>query len=167
MVRDGRTGEQVSGPLLGLSTTDIAPDGTLVGGRGTGEIVQYDLETLQPVGTFPGVRGAVDQLRFSADGALLLVGSRNQILAIYDVATRTRLGDPIATEAPFDGPKGELRPDGKAVAINRGDGFRIWDLDPDHLAEAACRLAGRNLTGAEWATYLGSQAPYRDTCPTW
>ena len=33
-----------------------------------------------------------------------------------------------------------------AVAIGGGDGIAIWDFDPDHLAAAACRLAGRNLT---------------------
>ncbi len=95
---------------------------------------------------------------------MLLVESRNQILSIYDVASRTRLGDPIVTDAPFDGAKGTLRPDGEAVAINSGDGFTIWDLDPDHLAAAACKLAGRNLTRAEWDTYIGPEQ-YRTTCP--
>jgi hypothetical protein len=101
---------------------------------------------------------------FSSDGSPLMVGSRNQLLSIYNVATRTRLGDPIETDGPFDGPKGVLRPDGRAVAVNHGDEFTIWDLDADHLAAAACRLAGRNLTSSEWQTYLGRDE-YRATCP--
>lgn len=40
-----------------------------------------------------------------------------------------------------------------------------WDLEPDHWVEAGCRLAGRNLTRAEWDQYLGDLAAYRPTCP--
>ena len=39
-----------------------------------------------------------------------------------------------------------------------------WTLEPEPLEAAACRLAGRNLTLAEWATYMG-EASYRRTCP--
>ena len=165
VVVDGTTGNRIGPPLRGFSSSIIAPDGTLVGAGFTGEVTQYDLRTLAPIGTFPGARGRIDQLMFSADGSLLMVGSRNQLLSIYDVATRTRLGDPIATDGPFDGPKGALRPDGRAVAVNHGDEFTIWDLDADHLAAAACRLAGRNLTPTEWQTYLGRPDEYRATCP--
>lgn len=38
-----------------------------------------------------------------------------------------------------------------------------WDLDPAHHAEAAYRLAGRELTAEEWSTYLGDLAQ-RPTC---
>ena len=84
--------------------------------RRAGGVTQYDLETLEPIGTFPGTRGFVSQLGFSADGKILVASSLNQTLSIYDVATRTRLGDPIANEIPFF--TGALRPDGKAIATN-------------------------------------------------
>jgi hypothetical protein len=51
------------------------------------------------------------------------------------------------------------------VAINGRDGLAIWHIAPDNLAEAACRLAGRNLTRTEWRAYLGSLGTYRATCP--
>ena len=41
---------------------------------------------------------------------------------------------------------------------------KIWDLDPEHWASAACRVAGRNLTREEWASNIGTLAPYRATC---
>ncbi len=41
----------------------------------------------------------------------------------------------------------------------------IWDLDPEHWATTACRVAGRNLTRAEWADNIGELAPYQATCP--
>jgi hypothetical protein len=105
------------------------------------------------------------QLRFSADGKILVAISWNQTLSIYDVATRTRLGDPIVDDVPFF--VGSLRPDGKAVATNARDGVAIWDIDPEHLADAACQFAGRNLTPSEWDTYLGDPGDYRTTCPNY
>jgi hypothetical protein len=60
---------------------------------------------------------------------------------------------------------GFLRHDGRAVAVTVPTGVAIWDLDPDHLGDAACQLAGRNLTECEWNTYLGDLGPYRPTCP--
>ncbi len=65
--------------------------------------------------------------------------------------------------------------DGSTLALGGGvsDGvgggvghpIRVVDLRPDHWAEAACRLAGRNLTHEEWVTNIGDLADYRLTCP--
>ena len=162
-VHDGRTGEQLVGPLHGVPVTSVSPDGVLVGGGGSGTITQYDLDTLEPIGTFPGTQSSVMDLRFSADGKILLATSLNQTLSIYDVASRSRLGDPIANEAPAL--TGGIRPDGKAVATNSPRGVTIWDINPDHLAHAACQVAGRNLTPTEWDTYLARLGNYRATCP--
>jgi WD40 repeat protein len=165
-IYDGRTGELL-GSLEGLTIAVISPDGTLVGAGPTGEVTQYDLETLEPIGAFPGARGFVDFLQFSTDGRLLLVGSANRNLSIYDVASRSRLGDPIETGRTVVGGNAgpSLRPDGNAVAVNGRDGLAIWNIEPDHLAAAACDLAGRNLTQSEWDAYLGDQGAYRATCP--
>jgi hypothetical protein len=59
--------------------------------------------------------------------------------------------------------EGWLRPDGAAVAVNGPFGVLEWTLDPEALAAAACQLAGRNLTRAEWATYMTGE-PYEQTC---
>ena len=79
------------------------------------------------------------------------------------MTSRIRLGDAITSESPRL--QGFLRPDGKALAVNIGPGVAIWRLDPGHLVPAACRLAGRNLTRAEWQTYVGTVQSYRPTCP--
>jgi outer membrane protein assembly factor BamB len=166
-VYDGRTGERLAGPVVGLVHTDIGRDGTLYGGDETGGVARYDLDTLEPLATFPQARGRIEALEVSDDGRILLVGSANQTVSIYDVATRARLGDPIDTGRiivdGFGGPV--LRPDGNAVAVNGRDGLAIWNIEPDHLADAACRFAGRNLTRNEWDAYLGDLGAYRATCP--
>jgi hypothetical protein len=58
-----------------------------------------------------------------------------------------------------------VRPDGRELAITQDGGIAVWDIDPAHLARAACRLAGRNLTRAEWTAYLGDMGDFRRTCP--
>ena len=162
-VHDGATGERIAGPLRGPFPTSVSLDGVLVGAS-AGEITQYDVDTLRPIATFPGARGEVNTLQFSADSTTLLATSLDQTVSIYDVATRTRIGDPIAAAAPFVYP-GFLRPDGKAVAVTVRDGVAVWYIDPERLADAACELADRNLTHAEWETYLAELGAYRKTCP--
>ena len=128
-----------------------------------GEITEYDLDTLRPIASFPGARGEVNTLQFSADSSTLLATSLDQTASIYDVATRTRIGDPIAADAPYVYPA-FLSPDGTAVAVTVRDGIALWDIDPEHLAAAACNLADRNLTAAEWEAYLGEIGTYRKSC---
>jgi outer membrane protein assembly factor BamB len=164
-VHDGITGEQIGEPVRNVNTAQVAPDGTLVSSNFLGEITQHDPDTLNPIGSFPAVRGLVvlGGLRFSSDSKVLLATDGRNV-SIYDVASHLRLGDPI----PIDvfAPRGSsLRPDGKAVAIGDGNGIAIWDLDPEHLQVAACHLAGRNLTQPEWTTHLAHLGEYRRTCP--
>ena len=131
----------------------------LVAATIAGDITEFDLDTLQQLGSYPGARGLVNSITFSADGAVLTARSFDGTLSIYDVPSRTRIGDPIQGT-------GAVRADGRAVAINDDDnGVAIWDINPEHLATAACRLAGRNLTAAEWDTHLAALGEYRSTCP--
>jgi WD40 repeat protein len=158
-IRDATTGRKL-GKVPDINTAQIGPGDTLVAGTIVGDITQYDIRTLKPLGTFPGVRGLVAGLSFSHDGKILIAISQDRTVSIYDTRSRTRLGDPIPWSV-----RASLRPDGAAVAVGTGDGVAIWDLNPQHLAADACRLAGRNLTPAEWDTYLGALGPYRPTCP--
>jgi DNA-binding SARP family transcriptional activator/outer membrane protein assembly factor BamB len=165
-VHDGHTGEQVGDAVPNLNAAQVGPDGTLVATNLTGEITEYDLDTLNPLGSFPGARGLIvnNQIHFSSDGKVLAATSHDRTVSIYDVPSRVRIGEPIPIEMPSAGAT-SLRPDGMAIAISDGNGIEIWDLNPQHLADRACRLAGRNLTSTEWHTYLAELADRRPTCP--
>lgn len=162
-VYDGQTGRPVGEPIEGPWITQVSADGTLLGAV-TGTTTEYDLDTQRAIGDFPGEGGQVSRIEFSHDGRLALVTSNDQSLSIYDVVTRSRLGDPIPSDAPLDW-QGTLRPDGEALAVTVADGVEIWDLDPGRLAEATCQIVGRNLTRTEWATYMSDLGTYRRTCP--
>ena len=43
-------------------------------------------------------------------------------------------------------------------------GILQWDTRPEHAAEFACHVAGRDFTKAEWADHFGDR-PYQHICP--
>jgi WD40 repeat protein len=114
-------------------------------------------------------------LAFVARGAWLATaqvatGDRPEDLArvdLWDAVTLQPIGDPV-----------EVRGDAGLLATERPGGYRfasgstspvgtpmVWDVDPAHWGAIACRIAGRNLTRAEWNQYLPGR-PYHATCPT-
>jgi WD40 repeat protein len=87
---------------------------------------------------------------------------------LWDAVTLQQIGDPI-----------KVRGDAGLLATDRPGGYRfasgstspvgtpmVWDVDPTHWDAMGCRIAGRNLTRAEWDQYLPGR-PYQLTCPTW
>jgi DNA-binding SARP family transcriptional activator/WD40 repeat protein len=137
--------------------------GVVVAATVDGHLAELDPETLEPVGApFPGTNGAVGTLGIDDSGRRLMVRADDDSLRFYDIPTRTQLGDPIDTDVPFA--SAALRADGMAAAAVTGLGIVTWDLDPARWEEAACVLAGRNLTREEWDQYIGDLAPYGPTC---
>jgi WD40 repeat protein len=162
--RDLDTGELMSEPAEGFKAPATG-GGILVANTTGGRILELDPITLEPVGLpFPGVTGPVARLALDDNGRRMMAVGDDGNLRIYDVATRTQLGDPIDLDEPSPGEGTAIRGDGLQVAAAVGQGFAVWDLDPTRWIEAACQLAGRNLTRAEWDQYIGDLAPYRPTC---
>lgn len=134
-----------------------------------GELTMYDLDTLEPIRRFGGSRGFITQLEGTADGTLIATKGGDHNVILYDVASGTRIGTPIAI--PDDESNWmDLSLDGRWLAAGgeAADGqhtTQIWNLDPQTWITATCQLAGRNLTRDEWDAHIGSLAPYRPTCP--
>jgi hypothetical protein len=161
--RDPRTGATIGPPRPGIATV-AGRGGVLVAATTGGAVVRLDPESLDTIGDpFPGITGEADRLELSDDGRRLLVVGANETVQLYDVATRTQLGDEIVVGVRTRG--AALRPDGLEAAVGTEQGIVIWDLDPDHWVDAACRVAARNLTQAEWDQYIGDLASYQETCP--
>lgn len=148
----------------------VAGNDRLVLSSNDGEHYLVDARTMRTVSHLPPTRGWFADMALDISGRRLLALGADDELRLYDLDARVQIGGGIPL--PFD--DADLHNDGHAVAF-RSDGFEaaaivdggiaIWDLDPDHWITAACTVASRNLTQQEWATYIGTLAPYHRTCP--
>jgi WD40 repeat protein len=170
---DLATGRHEQELVVASSAVTDAGGRRLVGTNHRGDLQEYDPNSKQPLATLPGIPSTVWNLEFSRDGSRFLAAGLDDRINIYATDDWVRLAS-----IPIDGLEesdqsdvtifqvGYLRPDGQAVLVNTPAGLTEWSLEPEHLASAACRVAGRNLTSAEWATYMGD-SPYQRTCPAY
>lgn len=135
-------------PFLAVSETV----GKAYCGNRRGEIDERDLTNGRQTGNSrePPIGGAGD-LAVSADGLELIAFSEQAV-----VMSRWRLDE--------SGLGARLTADGKHLLVNTEDGARQVFLEEENLLIAACQVAGRNLTKAEWQNYIGSGSTYRKTC---
>ena len=159
---DAESGEPVSPDLVGPEITTLVGDAVVVGAEGS-RLLTYAIDDFAVMGSLPSTSAGTRTLQASADGRTLLATGIDGSASLFDLESGLRLGDgiPSAGEVGF---AASLRPDGRELAVALADGMQIWDLDPEAQAEAACRIAGRDLTHAEWDEHLGAIAPYRSTC---
>jgi hypothetical protein len=161
--RDPETGEPLGDPVAGFNLL-AARANVVVANTADGQLLVIDPDSLEPIGgPLPPITGPADAMALSDDGRRLAVLGADQMLRLYDVPSRTQLGDEIPVG--LEGGAVAVRDDGLEAVVTTDRGLVRWDLNPDHWVEAGCRLAGRNLTGAEWDQYLGDLAAYRRTCP--
>ena len=155
-------------------------DGELLGMEGT-RMGRYETDPLARVGTVPGAAGGLEQPSLSRDARTLLVMTDDGTALLYDTATGIRIGEPFRTddrpvapgvfadpeatiELALPIPDGVIRPDGLEMALSMPEGVMVWDIDPEHQFEFACRIAGRDLTENEWRTYLAALGEPQSTC---
>ncbi|MFZ5870398.1 MAG: BTAD domain-containing putative transcriptional regulator [Actinomycetota bacterium] len=151
VAHDLGTGEQLA-TREGVANAAASPDGLVAASTSSGDLRFLDARTLTESGPpLPGTPGHVEQFAFTDDGSLLAVRTASGEVRLVDVRGRIELGRPLATAAGAEGVA--LDPRGSGLALTTAHGLTVWDLDPDRWAQAACRLAGRTLTGAEREAY--------------
>ena len=161
---DAVTGAELDVPPLPLVASVVSPNGVAVGSTVEGDLWIFDPDTLEKLDELPGLHGYAELLTLNADGTTLAAENESDGIRIYDVPSRTQIGENIPD---VDGALGyfAMRPDGKELAVPYGDlGLVLWDLDPHHWLDAACALAGRNLTPDEWDQYLSAFGDYHESC---
>jgi len=166
---DGATGERIRDGLVGIGVTALTARGEVAGIFRNQSVVRYHADTFERIGALPGSSGGLDTVNVSADGRTLSTYSLNNTVTLYDLVGGVQLGDPIPVWGEWNYPQGlvysgVLRADGAELAVNVPAGIAVWDLRPSSHADAACRMAGRDLTRDEWIAYLGDLGPYRSTC---
>jgi DNA-binding SARP family transcriptional activator/WD40 repeat protein len=115
-------------------------------------------EDLAATTAIPGSGAGVVAAAFSPDGSFAVTGDLDGSIAMLDVESRSQFGSLMQT--PFGGisslaflPKSDTLVTAHTVATGTST-IAFWNLDPTFLIEKACEVAGRDLTAAEWDTYL-------------
>ena len=110
-----------------------------------------------------GHKEAVQSLAFRSDGKVLVSGSADGEIRVWDVEALELLG-------VLDGGQGKavnsvsFEKHGNLLAsVDAGNVVTLWDIDFGSWEHLACQIANRNLSQAEWNTYLAGTA-YRKTC---
>ena len=159
MIRTGRL------PESGWLWDDFAPDGARVAvSFESGRVWIVDTGTGRPVDAPPPAhQSGIYWLEWSSDGSRIL-SNAGGTLELWDGSTGT-VEDTVTVPGGHGG-VGQFRPGTSDVTILDGAGnVFTWDTRPDHALEFACRAAGRDLTAAEWHTYVGT-GPQFEVCPS-
>jgi WD40 repeat protein len=166
----GRSFEVPGGSSLVVGIA-FSPDGRILAtGNADGSVSLWDSSTQDLLGSLSG--GHADQvltLAFSPDGRTLASGGGDGTIALWDIAHRRQIGESFSGYAEkINGL--QFSPDGASL-VSGGDAGSyyiwnqiLWTQDPTALQDRLCTVAGRNLTHAEWDTFLPAD-PYRRTCP--
>ena len=97
---------------------------------------------------------------FSQDGSLFASSSDSGELSYWDARAGSLLGSVALDERGTPA----FSADNSSLMLAGVDGSVFtWNLDPRAWRATACRLAGRELTRAEWQSYLGDR-PYERVC---
>ncbi len=120
--------------------------------------------------TLPGDENFVWQPIVSPNGTLVARRSTDGTIALDDLGTGARLATlPTPGNSVFDRTGIAFSPDGSRLigvseipdAYKQGE-LTIRSISDQDLIAAACGAAGRDLTGAEWDTFVGGLDPPAD-----
>ena len=148
-----------------LSSLAFSPDGKRLAAAGGGGSVQiWDTKTgnAQPV-IEPGHKWSILDLAFSPDGKQLASAGLDRSVILWDLQSNRRLARLFGHKKAVTALA--YSPDRRWLASAGKDGeLLLWGLEPEALKAAACRVARRNLSCAEWREHVGAEIPYRSTC---
>ena len=140
----------------------FSPDGRLLAVTSPHYTQLWDVAKRRRIGPpLRGHEGVVFTSEFSPDGRTLATSGSDGSVILWDVESRRSLGK-------LPGPLGQISsrftPDGQRLFVLHELGAaQRWEVSPDAWSKHACRVAGRELTRAEWEELVPDQ-DYRRVC---
>jgi serine/threonine protein kinase/WD40 repeat protein len=129
-----------------------------------GTVVLRDPETLEPIGRqLVGHRGQITQFYLDPVSGRALTVADDSTARVWDTDEAKQLGRELPARSSDRGLR-FFAPGAQLLANLGPAGYTIWNYDTDTWPDIACRVAGRNLTRAEWESVGPRDVQYRETC---
>jgi WD40 repeat protein/class 3 adenylate cyclase len=150
--------------LSGIQGTAIGSEGrTIAFSDDTGSVVIVDAATGRKSQVLEAHDGPFVGISFAPDEATFVTAGADGTVKLWDTSTR----EPLGTVRPLGTNRiaaATFLDEGRVlIYFPTGEIFE-WDPRPDAWEAYACRVAGRNLSRAEWADLVPDR-PYQVTCP--
>jgi WD40 repeat protein len=170
-----------TGARIGVVHTNTGSPGALAFVPGSQRVARTTATTVQlwdPGGRLVGqFDGSAQRLLFSADGQLLFGLDNEEVLRVWDVASRSQIGTLQALPLVDDrgnqtagGAEYGLRtamgsgPDGTLWFVAASARPTGWTFSLPTWNRLACTWAGRSLSPEEWLHYVGTTPPTDLSC---
>ena len=160
---------------IGLPQAAFSPDGrslaTASSDPAGGSVTVFDTTSWKVRATVR-VPAVPDGIAYANGGRDLVTTSASRpvsssaVVEIRDAFTLRLIGEPVSVPTP-EAFLAFANGRGTQVGIGATNGNAVvLEVDPDSWVASACRIAGRNLTHAEWSEYLPGRR-YHASCAEW
>ncbi len=158
------TGDPLEGHKGDLYALAFSPDNKiLASGGGDGSVFLWDVNSRERIGPPFMLSTTIKSIVFSPDGGTIAIGTKSGNIFFVDLKTSQIYGPLITSINNIDNLL--YTPDGKMIYSYHDEEIVFWDLSPQYWRLEMCKVAGRNLTRAEWNQYIGDVLPYQEVCP--
>lgn len=159
-------GKPMSGPGM-VTSTSISDDGTVVGvGYLSGKdytLKLWTAATAESIGSPIRVDSTISVITFSPDRRLVVAGSVDGTIRLWNVDDGTPLGAPL-TEHKAGVTSLDFSPDGtKLVSSSDDHTLRRWPV-PQSSAATLCGKLTHNMSQTQWNDVVSPDIPYVDAC---
>lgn len=149
----------------GLASATAFASNALVVMRPTGTLEVWNATGTQLVRTIPDSGDYYPGLAVSPDGILAVRMRSDNTMVVTDLNSGTAIGSFPVPQAPNDQTAFTFTPDGTQLLIGeQGGTLTRWPMTVSGWVNTACFSAGRDLTPAEWAQYVGTTPVPDLTC---
>ena len=141
------------GPIF---SSNISPDGTILAiGTGGFDSYLYDTKDWTELVILSGHTSAISTLMFSPDGKILVMGSYDKKISIWNVEKRSVIS---TIDCDMQILKLEFTSDGKQIAVALGQKVEIWNISCKNPT-----LSATIKSGAYSISFLGSSMKFIST----